>query len=151
MNLPSLALWQAFEEGRQFTSNSGRVFTMSVSDAGVLCLPTGKVVLCDPLLDPSDEPLSVSVDPGDYPVFIALADDEVALVMVQFVEGTPARFEPTVPSHFSVDSASAALLDAKLARLLRRKDRYVDRFRTRSTLLRKAGRISISTANCMRT
>lgn len=134
MKLPSLALWEAFEEGRRFTSDAGRTYEMSVADAGVLCLPTGRIVLSDPLLDPHCESFTFVVEPDDYPVFISFADDEPALVMVQFAEGVPIRFEASDPPRLLVDSASAAFMDAKLARYLRRKakegryDRYFQRF-----------------------
>lgn len=127
MQLPNQALWTAFEYGHRFETVGGTI-EMRCRDIGSLVLPTGRIVACDPQFDLVQTPFSVSVDPDEYPVFLALTDlPEIALLMVQFAEGEPRRWERTKPEHFSVDSGSACLMDDKLARMLIRsaeRDRF---------------------------
>jgi hypothetical protein len=125
MSIPGNALWHAFRDGSKF---------MLAGDAGAISLPSGRVVASDPLLDPWQPPFSTSVPPGNYPVHLALADDDVALVMVLFREGQPEKWKRAKPQSFSVDSAAGCLMDCGVARFLRRKadsekyDRYSRRF-----------------------
>ncbi len=59
-----------------------------------------------------------------------MGDDDVALLMVLFKEGQPTVWKRAKPKAFSVDSATACLMDYSVARFLRRKantcnyDRY---------------------------
>jgi len=107
---------------------------MRSTDAGSLTLPSGRIVVADPNLNPWNPPFKTTVPPGTYPVHLALGDDDVALVMVLFEEGPPTRWKRAQPSTFSVDSATGCLMDFTLARLLRRKaelgrfDRYYRMF-----------------------
>jgi hypothetical protein len=120
-------LWQAFEDGHQFTLDDGRVVTMRSADAGPLMLPSGRIVVSDPILDPSNRPFSTSVEPGSYSIHLALDDDEVALVMVMFKEGQPITWKRSKPRDFSVDSGTGCIMDHQVARFLRRKakaDKY---------------------------
>jgi hypothetical protein len=82
--LPNQALWHAFRDGYRFTSVHGETFEMSTYDGGTLVLPSGRIVASDPLLGPWCQPFSVRVRPGEYPVSVAVAADDVALVMVRF-------------------------------------------------------------------
>lgn len=93
---------------------------MQCQDAGSLTLPTGRLVACDPQFDLVQRPFRKSIEPGDYPVFVSLVWETVALVMVQFDEGEPERWRSSRPECFSVDSGTACLLDAKTARRLSR-------------------------------
>lgn len=134
MDLPSNALWDAFTDGHRFEIDDGKAVTTRVADAGCLVLTTGQIVVSDPILDPFNKPFSVSVPADTYPVLLSLIEDEVALVMVVFAEGPPVRWQAAKPDSFSVDSATACLMDHKVCRFLRRKaendkyERYIRRF-----------------------
>jgi hypothetical protein len=134
MDLPNMALWHAFAEGHRFLTKDGEAKVTRIADAGALALPTGRIVVSDPILDPFNKPFTVSVPPGRYPVLLSLVDEEVALVMVNFAEGSPSRWEATIPETFIVDSATGCLMDQKVCRFLRRKaendkyDKYIRRF-----------------------
>lgn len=107
---------------------------MQSTDAGSLALPSGRIVVSDPLLAPWKRPFQSQVTPGTYPVHLALGDDDVALVMILFNEGPPERWTRARPETFSVDSATGCLMDYRVARFLRQKaedkkyDRYVQKF-----------------------
>jgi hypothetical protein len=94
---------------------------MRSADAGSLVLPTGRIVASDPLLNPWNHPFRTTVKPGTYPVHLALGDDDVALVMILFGEGPPKRWKSARPASLSVDSATGALMDYRVARFLRQK------------------------------
>jgi len=118
MDLPSPALWTAFQGGQRFETVRGMI-EMRCREAGSLVLPTGRIVVCDPQFDLFQQPFAVCVDPGEYPAFLALTDlSEIALLMVKFGDGEPTRWVRAKPLFFSVDSASACIMDAKLARML---------------------------------
>jgi hypothetical protein len=114
-------LWQAFRDGHQFVFENGRTVTMHSEDAGSLTLPTGRVVISDPFLDPWQPSLTTIFPPGTYPVHLALADEKPAVVMVLFAEGPPTRWARAKPSNVSVDSASAALWDHRVVRRFHRR------------------------------
>jgi hypothetical protein len=134
MELPDIALWHAFADGHQFLTEDGESVTTRIADAGVLVLPTGRIVVSDPILDPFNKPFTVAAPPGTYPVLLSLIKDHVALVMVNFAEGTPVRWHKSKPETFGVDSATGCLMDQKVCRFLRRKaedgkyERYTRRF-----------------------
>jgi hypothetical protein len=120
MELPDIALWHAFADGHRFLTEN-EVVTTRIADAGVLVLPTGRIVVSDPILDPFNKPFSVTVPSGSYPVLLSLIKDDVALVMVNFAEGPPVRWRKTKPETFGVDSATGCLMDHRVCQFLRRK------------------------------
>jgi hypothetical protein len=134
MEIPSNALWDAFTDGHRFQTADGESVTTRIADAGALVLPTGRIVVSDPILDPFNEPFSVAVPADTYPVLLSLIKDEVALVMVKFGEGPAVRWQAAKPETFGVDSATGCLMDQKVSRFLHRKaendkyDRYIRRF-----------------------
>ncbi|MEZ6139145.1 MAG: DUF4241 domain-containing protein [Zavarzinella sp.] len=134
MELPSNSLWNAFIEGYQFHTCDGECVTTRIVDAGTLILPTGRIVVTDPFLDPFSKPFTVRVPPGAYPVMLSLIKEDVALVLVSFSEGNPVLWLETKPDCFSVDSAHGCLMDHKIARFLRKQakhnkyDKYYHRF-----------------------
>lgn len=98
----------AFQDGAKFRfGGSDTVVTMSSTDAGSILLPTGRIVAADPLLDPWQQPFTVHVPPGFYPVHFALAGGEVAVAMLLFNEGEPVVWKRAKPRYVSVDSATA--------------------------------------------
>jgi len=134
MELPNIALWHAFADGHRFVTDDGDVVTTRTADAGPLVLPTGRIVVSDPILDPWNKPFTLAVPPGTYPVFLSLIQDDVALVMVHLSEESPVRWKPAKPESFGVDSATGCLMDHKVSRFLRRKaecgkyEQYMQRF-----------------------
>ena len=134
MILPGTALWQAFIDGHQFLTDHGEAVTTRIADAGTLVLPTGRIVVSDPILDPFQKPFTVAVPPGSYPVLLSLIKDDVGLVMVHFAEGTPVRWQAANPESFGVDSVTGCLMDQKVSRFLRKKaesdkyERFIRRF-----------------------
>jgi hypothetical protein len=106
----------------------------TIIDGAPLVMTTGKLVCSDPILDPFTEPLTVRVRPGKYPVFFSMTHDGLARVLIQIREDTPCRWERADPPSLTVDSATGCLMDAKVARFLRRKadedkyEKYIRRF-----------------------
>ncbi len=119
--LPNQSLWEAFQDGHQFRAADGELVEMDAHDAGALAVPSGRIVAADPLLNPWNQPFSIRVRPGEYPLHVATTADDVALVMVRFRKGTPTRWRTAAPDSFGVDSGSGCLMDYQLARFLRRK------------------------------
>jgi hypothetical protein len=103
------------------------VDTAHTLDAGYLALPTGRIVVSDPFLDPWSEPFSARVPPGSYPVLLSVIRGNTALVMVSFRNDPPVSWQPADPPAFGVDSATGCLMDQKVCRFLRKKaevDKY---------------------------
>ena len=134
MDLPSPALWDVFADGTRVVTSHGAA-TSRTLDLGYLTLPTGRIVLSDPILDPWNEPFTVRVAPGAYPVFLAVVQDDAALVMVSFGGDPPVSWRSADPPTFGVDSATGCLMDQKVCHFLRRKaeadryERYAGKFR----------------------
>jgi Protein of unknown function (DUF4241) len=149
VKLPCPALWQVFADGAQVVrDDDGTVETAHTLDIGHLTLPTGRIVLSDPFLDPWNEPLSVRVTPGSYPVLLSVIRGDAALVMIAFGNGPPASWRQTEPPTFGVDSGTGVLMDHKVCRFLRRKaeaNRYERYSRAFHDALEEADGLS---ANC---
>ena len=151
MKNPGNALWWAFEDGCEFRPNgSERIVTMHCEDAGSISLPSGRIVVSDPLLDPWRPPFSTTVLPRSYSVHLALGNDEVALVMVLFKEGRPTIWTRAKPESFSVDSATGCLMDYTAARFLRRKAN-AGKYNRYSLLLRTPWRRQVCGRTCAST
>jgi len=135
MSLPNELLLTIFEPTATVTNVEGKIASFHSFEAGHLVLPTGKITVSDPMLNPWVQPFNTRVRPGKYPVFISVTHNDVAAVLVQFHVQTPIIWRKADPATFSVDSASGAIMDAKVNRFLRRKadadkyDRYAISFR----------------------
>lgn len=62
---------------------------VEVLGIGTVALPTGKIIVCDPLADPKMTPLEKTVPPGTYPVKIYIAStpdsgDRFAIAKLEF-------------------------------------------------------------------
>ncbi len=122
MQLPGPALWDVFADGaRVVRSDDGTVETARTLEMGNLTLPTGRIVVSDPFLNPWIDPFSVRVSPDTYPVLLSVIRGDAALVMVAFGNGPPISWQPADPPAFSVDSATGCLMDQKVCRFLRPK------------------------------
>lgn len=66
---------------------------------GELVLISGKLVACDPLVNPNSEPFAISLTPGRYPVILSVAhisrnnDSRVAYAMLRLSEKNAVRWE----------------------------------------------------------
>lgn len=100
--VPSLATAAQWDPS-QASSNLG-VFALSdaelaerqitVTPIGDLELPTGEIIVCDPLITGTEMPaLSRKVKPGRYPVSLLEAQGRVAVAALRFRPGTPVRWE----------------------------------------------------------
>ena len=79
MKLPGPALWHVFADGAQVVrSDDGTVDTAHTLDAGYLTLPTGRLVVSDPFLDPWNEQFSTRVPPGSYLVLLSVIRGDTA-------------------------------------------------------------------------
>jgi len=97
MDIKSIAqLYQiAFTHGRSWQVGDS-IFNFSVARAGVLRLPSGRIVACDPLVS-SDKKQSFiqGVRPGKYPVDLALVsrdedkEERIALARISFTRNAP--------------------------------------------------------------
>ena len=72
-----------------FENNIVEDIPIEVLNIGNINLPTGKVVVCDPLVVPDMPPLSKSVSPGKYPIRIYIAKtqesgDRYAIAKLEF-------------------------------------------------------------------
>ena len=92
---------------------------------GELDLPTGRVVVADPLANPDRPALAREVPKGRYPVTLFRAQSRIAMAMVRFAPGKVARWEmATIPGQdpaelkgdeifgYPVDAGTGAFMDA---------------------------------------
>jgi len=144
-----------FRPGAVFRSGhwTGRTARVEVHDAGVLRLPTGRVVACDPTsVWERTEPYTVPVPVGDHPVALSAVrfDDDpthvrAAAARVVFADVPVASWEPaTLPGQdprrlddgeffgFGVDGGIGCFFDAAalphFLKLMEDFDRYTDVF-----------------------
>jgi hypothetical protein len=79
---------------RSVLSEEGRTITISVAKAGLLSLPSGHVVACDPLSTGRPSPFVQTVLPGRYAVELSLARrgngaEYVAMARIKFTDRQP--------------------------------------------------------------
>lgn len=127
---------KAFTEGLRFNERGGLGDVLHVLRPGVLDVPSGRLVACDPLGADAGAPVFLRhVTPGRYPVLLsrwtseALRDERIAaaklvlaerpavtweLALREGEEGRPQRRRKDAT--FPVDSGNACFLDAERAR-----------------------------------
>jgi hypothetical protein len=71
-------------------------------DIGTLTLPSGRIVLCDALVEPHAAPLERRVEPGAFGVRISIArleggDERIAAALLRFRPGTVEDWELAMP------------------------------------------------------
>lgn len=89
----------AFDPQKQFTNSLG-TFRCETREIGEVNLPTGRVVVGDPLVDLSATPLAQRVAPGRYPVIVAIAhlshkkrvEQRIACAMLRISDRRPVRW-----------------------------------------------------------
>ena len=78
------------------------VYHFSVSRAGALRLPSGRITACDPLVSGDREPFVQSVPPGVYPVDLAIVrrDEEkeqrIVMARIMFTRNAPVMWVKAV-------------------------------------------------------
>jgi hypothetical protein len=75
MAYPNVAFWSALKHGHRIAIGGSKSYVLSTVDCGLLSMPTGKLVACDPFaaMQKASNP-SVQVPPGRYRVVVTLAD-----------------------------------------------------------------------------
>lgn len=75
MRYPNVSFWSALDDGRRVSVDNGEHYILSVIDCGVLLMPTGRLVACDPFAGLQKAyNLCLQVPPGRYRVLVTLAD-----------------------------------------------------------------------------
>ncbi|MDQ8029087.1 MAG: DUF4241 domain-containing protein [Brevundimonas sp.] len=122
----------AFTEGFVGQAENDR-YPVRVIRIGAVAIPSGRVIVADPfLLSMRDQPLTVAVPPGRYPVDLAVADTgsgghRVALARLQISDEPVARWTMAVVAGqdvatlkadetfgYGVDAGTGAFIDAGL-------------------------------------
>jgi uncharacterized protein DUF4241 len=129
-----------------FTDGKRDDATIEVKRVASLYLPTGKIVACDPLVNPDTEPFTREVPVGTYPVDASVARFEnqtrVAALRIVFAPGTPVRWElallpnqdpqalePGETFGYGVDAGLGCFMDASTrALILERGDTVGDNY-----------------------
>lgn len=123
-------------EGRSLTPPGQKPIQFRRQDIGTLQLPTGRIVACDPLVNPDAAAFTRSVAPGDYATSLVIArfdtgNERVALACLQFADRPVVRWEMALvgdqdPSTlgpddyfgYGVDAGTGCFMDAAAAALL---------------------------------
>lgn len=122
---------KAFTEGLSFNERGGQHDVLHVQRAGVLDVPSGRLVACDPLSDARLRTFQRMVPAGRYPVLLsrwtseAQHDERIAAAMVRFSEAPAVRWELALregddaqklrrksDAAFPVDSGNGCFMDA---------------------------------------
>lgn len=126
-----------FEGEEISTPNLGNII-FTPYKIGELVLTSGKLVACDPLVNPHSEPFEITLTPGRYPVILSVAhiqknnDQRVAYAMLRLSDRTPVRWEmATVPGEdisslsedaigygYGVDSGTGCFMDAEVGQII---------------------------------
>ncbi|MGA9174056.1 MAG: DUF4241 domain-containing protein [Thermoactinomyces sp.] len=111
-------------------------YTTEVTQIGILSVPSGKIVACDPLVFPEQEPFSLEVKPGQYPVYLNIVHfnpehQRVAYAILRFNSNLPVRWKMatlqgkdvnTLKENeifgYGVDAGTGCFMDAEAAKIL---------------------------------
>ncbi len=120
----------------EFVSALGYDIAIHTRSPGMLNLPTGKLVACDPIVHPTSEAFDVTLPKGDYPVHVVIAElrDEARIAYatihvkpdaarswkVATVPGEDTSLLSTDEHGYTVVSSLGCFMDAQTA------DRFVD-------------------------
>lgn len=90
-------LMKLFIGEKNFESEDRQVM-LETQELGIIYLPTGKIIACDPCCFFEFEPFNKRVDPGTYPVSVYVAnyegeDKRVAFSVITFDDQQPDKFE----------------------------------------------------------
>jgi hypothetical protein len=72
---PNEDFWAALHDGRVVEVGDNKRYTLSIVDCGVLQMPSGQLIACDPFvgLEPVENAF-LTISPGQYRVIVTLAD-----------------------------------------------------------------------------
>lgn len=144
--LPHTDFEGAFTVGTVFVQGKNRS-TMETAKWGILVTPTGRLVVCDPIMGPGRvKPFKRTVEPGKYPVDIAWDGSATCAMRVRFSRRKPVCWEPALrvgersskntaePPCFGVDSGMAGVFDSKAARIASQDEAWSHRIDTSHSL-----------------
>jgi hypothetical protein len=133
--------------GNQSVALPPQVRTVEVLPLGRLFVPTGRIVVCDPLTIGKPDPLKKKAPTGKFPVRLFIihyegGDQRIAAASLDFASKPSDRWEMAVwrgqdlatlkPGHifgYGVDSGTGCFMDEAAARrLMRRMDKVEDYF-----------------------
>ncbi|MBL8759975.1 MAG: DUF4241 domain-containing protein [Phycisphaerae bacterium] len=119
-------------------STTWRDCSLRIYPLGKLKLPTGKIVACDPFVDPDKAvELDLTVPAGTYPVDLVIGrrpsgDERIVFAAINFNSGKVVRWqwaapkgwvsrsaEPNLAYEYGVDSGTGAFFDASGCRLFK--------------------------------
>jgi hypothetical protein len=121
--------------------SSGGEVRLEVRDIGELRLPSGRVIACDPVVEPDLRPFALSFPPGTWPVGITIAhfpgeDQRIAAAWVRASGSLPVRWDAALiegmgdnpDSAYGVDSGTGGFVSPEAAALLaaRLDDAFMD-------------------------
>lgn len=138
-------LSEALQDGLQIEDSDFGNITLQHRILGDVVMTTGKVVACDPLVNPEKRPFVVQVPLGRYPVIVSVAmfpsdsDQRVAYAMLKLSEQTPVRWEMATCEGqditqlaedeifcYPVDAGTGCFMDAEVGQLLQQRTDFAD-------------------------
>ncbi len=130
----------AFANGRKVPNGDLGELTLFQHPIGELILRTGRLVACDPFVNPDSVPFGLTVPTGSFPVVLSIADfgqgqdQRVAFASIRFQEALPVQWkmmtagskDPATlePGHhfgYPVDSGTGCFMDHTAAQALSQK------------------------------
>jgi hypothetical protein len=128
MNSESLSL--AFTEDAPVRYRGAEALLRTIS-VGVLLLPSGRLIACDPIAPVGEPPFAVRLQPGRYSVTLHAVEQDnhqsSAFALVRISGKPTVRWEPATregsdtESTYSVDSGTGCFMDPVAAAVLDRK------------------------------
>ena len=116
-------LASAFSVGSQLPTLDGLAPVVEVATA-TLSLPTGRIMVCDPVCNmPPEACLSATVPPGAYRFDLSVLKlprwgDASAVGCLHVTSNPPARLAPAAPACFGVDVGTGSIVDEADAQAL---------------------------------
>jgi Protein of unknown function (DUF4241) len=121
-------LEQAFQTGFTVTLPDNEKYDFEMVEVGLLKVPEGKIIACDPLTAAEDQPFSETFPIGQFPVQLAVAriddDRRVGFARIKFADSEPQRWmiatcegedadelEPDEIFGYGVDAGTGAFMD----------------------------------------
>ncbi|WP_375493609.1 DUF4241 domain-containing protein [uncultured Nostoc sp.] len=136
--MDSLKFVRAFKNGQISDSEFSEII-FTPHNVGELVLTSGRLVACDPLVNPDSDPFKVTLIPGRYSVILSIAhiqnnnDRRVAYAMLCLSQQTPVRWEIATSANededlssfsqeesfgYPVDSGTGCFMDADAAQII---------------------------------
>jgi hypothetical protein len=94
--------------------------------AGSLRITSGRIVATDPLVQLDRAPFARAIEPGTYPVWLAIdtGQDAVGFALLRLGEARPVRWEPADPGRgYGVDTGIGCFADAASATTIAERER----------------------------